>query len=83
MTMLEVAPTSCTVESVSEEIQARRVAKVLLRGLVWTCVVVALYCSTNTQRDAWELLWVAAAVLVGSISLDHLCRYVLNTPRRS
>lgn len=76
------ATASVTVAPVSEELQALRTAKVMLRGLIWTCVVIALYCESNTQRDAWELMGVAAAVMLGSIALDHLCRYVLSTPTR-
>lgn len=72
---------SVTVAPVSEELQARRMAKVLMRGLIWTCVVIAVYCM-NSQREAWELMWVAGAVMLGSVALDHLCRYVLSTPTR-
>jgi hypothetical protein len=29
-----------------------------------------------TQREPWELLWVAGVVMAGSVSLDYLTRVV-------
>lgn len=79
---------SATVASVSErmdaadEVLARKVAKLTLRALIWTIAVVTLYCKTNTQREAWELMWVAGVVILGSLAVDHICRMVGPRTRR-
>lgn len=59
-----------------EERQARIVSAFLIRALVVTMVVVALWCQVYTQREPWELLWVAGVVMAGSVGLDYLTRVV-------
>lgn len=63
----------------ADRAEARQAVLVLayaLRAILFAAAYTALYCDTHTQREAWELLGVAAKAGAVAVGVDYLVRVV-------